>query len=83
MGKSIYQSNFGITNDVTLTLNAEERMMICEAICKAAPEETNIAPLMLLSNKIIKGAQIKDEISTKEGNGQRRLYDDATCRKCS
>nr|WP_297937199.1 hypothetical protein [uncultured Lachnoclostridium sp.] len=56
MGKSIYQSNFGITNDVTLTLNAEERMMICEAICKAAPEETNIAPLMLLSNKIIKGA---------------------------
>ncbi len=53
--KSIYESTLNLKGDATLTLTAEERMMICEALTKAAPKETDIIPLTLLMDRIIKG----------------------------
>ncbi len=53
--ESIYNSALNLQGDVTLTLTAEERMMICEALTKCAPKEVDILPLALLMDRMIKG----------------------------
>ena len=53
--ESIYNSTLNLNGDVTLTLTAEERMMICEALTKCAPKEVDILPLALLMDRMIKG----------------------------
>ena len=53
--ESIYNSTLNLHGDVTLTLTAEERMMICEALTKCAPKEVDILPLALLMDRMIKG----------------------------
>ena len=53
--ESIYNSELNLSGDVSLVLSAEERMMICEALCKCAPKEVDILPLAMLIDRMIKG----------------------------
>lgn len=53
--ESIYKSTLNLQGEVTMTLTAEERMMICEALSKCAPKEVNITPLLLLMDRMVKG----------------------------
>lgn len=52
---SIYNSTLNLTGEATMTLDADERMMICEALTKCAPKETDILPLMLLMDRMVRG----------------------------
>ena len=52
---SIYTSKLNITSEATITLTADERKMICEALGKCAPKEVDIIPIMTLMDKIVKG----------------------------
>lgn len=52
---SIYKKDLNLKGDITVSLNEDERMIICEALAKAAPQEADIVPLMQLSNKMITG----------------------------
>ncbi len=54
--KSIYNKKLHLQGKISIELNPEERMMICEALAKAAPSETDILPAIMLTNRIIKGA---------------------------
>ena len=53
--KSIYESDLNLQGDVTLTLNAAERMMIFEALAKCAPKEVDILPLAELMDRMVRG----------------------------
>ena len=53
--ESIYVSTLNLEGEATMTLTAEERMMICEALSKCASKESNIMPLALLMDRMIKG----------------------------
>ncbi len=53
--ESIYSSELNLSGDVSLVLSAEERMMICEALCKCAPKEVDKRPLAMLIGRMIKG----------------------------
>ena len=53
--ESIYKSTLNLQGDATMTLTAEERMMICEALSKCAPKEVDIMPLALLMDRMVKG----------------------------
>lgn len=55
MMDSIYNSKLNLKGEATMTLNAEERMMLCEALTKCAPKETDIIPMMLLMDRLVKG----------------------------
>ena len=55
MKNSIYNSSLNLTGEATMTLNAEERMMLCEALTKCAPKESDIMPLMILMDRLVKG----------------------------
>ena len=52
---SIYTSKLNITGEANITLTADERKMICEALGKCAPKEVDIIPIMTLMDKIVKG----------------------------
>lgn len=52
--ESIYNSTLNLQGDATMTLTAEERMMICEALSKCAPKEVDIIPLALLMDRMVK-----------------------------
>lgn len=52
---SIYKSTLNLQGDVTLTLDAEERMMLCEALTNCAPKECDILPLMVLMDRLVRG----------------------------
>ena len=53
--ESIYNSTLNLKGDATITLSAEERMMICEALSKCAPKEVDILPLAMLVDRMVKG----------------------------
>ena len=53
--ESIYNSTLNLKGDATITLSAEERMMICEALAKCAPKEVDILPLAMLMDRMVKG----------------------------
>lgn len=53
--KSIYENTMNLAGDATMTLSAEERNMICNALTKCAEKETDIIPLMLLMDRMAKG----------------------------
>lgn len=53
--ESIYNSTLNLKGDATITLSAEERMMICEALSKCAPNEVDILPLAMLMDRMVKG----------------------------
>ena len=55
--KSVYNKELGLQGDATITLSADERMIICEALAKAAPHEVDILPLVMLTDRIVKGEQ--------------------------
>lgn len=50
--KSVYKSDLNLQGDITVTLSADERMVICEALAKVAPKEADIFPLILLADKL-------------------------------
>ena len=52
---SIYFKQMNLQGEITITLNADERMMICEALGKCAPKEVDILPLALLMDRIMSG----------------------------
>lgn len=52
---SIYKSTLNLQGDVTLTLTAEEREMLCEALTNCAPKECDILPLMVLMDRLVRG----------------------------
>lgn len=53
--ESIYSKELNLEGEITITLNADERMMIAEALTKAAPKEVDILPLAMLMDRMIKG----------------------------
>ena len=53
--RSIYESDLHLKGSATMKLSAEERMMIFEALCKCAPKEVDILPLMELMDRMVKG----------------------------
>lgn len=53
---SIYHSTLDLKDAATVELTAQERMMICEALSKCAPKESDIMPIALCMDKIIKAA---------------------------
>lgn len=55
MKNSIYNSTLDLKGEATMTLTAEERMMICEALTECAPKETDILPLMILMDRMVRG----------------------------
>lgn len=52
--ESIYHTGPKLTGDLTITLNADERSMICAALAKCAPWEVDIMPLALLMDRLVK-----------------------------
>jgi hypothetical protein len=53
--KSVYDKSMNLEGEITISLNADERMMICESLVKVAPNECDIIPLMFLCDRIVKG----------------------------
>lgn len=53
--ESIYAKTLNLKGEITITLNADERMMIAEALSKCAGREVDIIPLMMLMDRMIKG----------------------------
>lgn len=53
--RSIYESDLRLEGKATMTLTADERMMICEALSKCAPKEVDILPLAELMDRMVKG----------------------------
>lgn len=53
MKKSIYGKDLNLHGDITITLKADERMMICEALAQAAPYEIDILPILRLANRLV------------------------------
>lgn len=53
--ESIYKSTLILQGDVIMTLTAEERMMICEALSKCASQEAGIIPLAVLMDRMVRG----------------------------
>lgn len=53
--ESIYSKELNLKGEITITLNSDERMMIAEALTKAAPKEVDILPLVMLMDRMIKG----------------------------
>lgn len=51
--KSVYKTEFTINSGKTLTLSADERKWIAEALARAVSNEVNVLPLILLMNKIV------------------------------
>lgn len=51
---SIYVSTLNLKGEATMTLSAEERMMLCEALTKCAPKETDILPLVQLMDRLVR-----------------------------
>jgi len=51
--ESIYDKRLGLQGVKTLTLNADERMMIAEALSRCADNETDMLPAALLIDKVI------------------------------
>ena len=51
--QSAYKTDFAINHEKTLTLSADERKWIAEALVQVAANEVNAVPLILLMNKIV------------------------------
>jgi|GEM_PF-3391770 len=51
--QSVYKTDFAINHEKTLTLGADERKWIAEALVRVAANEVNVVPLILLMNKIV------------------------------
>lgn len=59
--KSVYSKKLGLQGDATITLSADERMIICEALAKAAPHEVDILPLLTLADRLTKGGDCNED----------------------
>ena len=53
--ESVYTKKLGFTKGMNLTLTAEERMILCEALTKVAVHEVDIIPLMKSVDRITRG----------------------------
>lgn len=53
--ESVYSKKLGFTEGMNLTLTAEERMILCEALTKVSVHEVDIIPLMKLVDRITRG----------------------------
>lgn len=53
--ESIYNTEFGFTEDATVTLTGMERTMINNALANAAPKEVDVIPILTLMDKIARG----------------------------
>ena len=51
--QSVYKSDLTINHEKTLTLGADERKWIVEALARVVANEVNAMPLILLMNKIV------------------------------
>lgn len=51
--KSVYETDLAINCAKTLTLSADERKWIAEALARAVSNEVDTLPLVLLMNKIV------------------------------
>ena len=51
--QSVYKTDFAINHEKTLTLSADERKWIAEALARAVANEVDVLPLILLMNKIV------------------------------
>ena len=51
--QSVYKTDLTINHEKTLTLSADERKWIAEALARAVANEVNVLPLILLMNKIV------------------------------
>ena len=50
--KSVYEKTLNLSGDKTVTLTAEECMIICNALTILAPKEVDIIPLMTIMTKL-------------------------------
>lgn len=50
--KSIYENTMGFRGEIEITLNADERSMIANALAKCAPYEVDIIPLMNVMQRL-------------------------------
>jgi len=55
MKNSIYSKDLNLKGNITVTLDADERMMIAEAMTACADKEVDILPLMMLMDRMITG----------------------------
>lgn len=53
--KSIYENTIQLEGDATMTLSAQERMMIVGALTKCAPDEADVLPIIVLMDRMTKG----------------------------
>lgn len=51
--KSVYKTELTINHEKTLTLSADERKWIAEALARVVANEVDALPLILLMNKIV------------------------------
>lgn len=51
--QSVYKTDLTINHEKTLTLSADERKWIAEALARVAANEVNAVPLILLMDKIV------------------------------
>ncbi|GAB5081352.1 hypothetical protein Osc1_05250 [Hominimerdicola sp. 21CYCFAH17_S] len=52
MAKSIYEKGLNIKGDKTISLTADERMMICNALANSIPNEVDPMPIIMLIDRI-------------------------------
>lgn len=53
--KSIHENTIQLEGDATMTLSAEERMMIVGALTKCVPEEVDVLPIIMLMDRMARG----------------------------
>lgn len=51
--QSVYKTDLAINHEKTLTLSADERKWIAEALSRAVASEVDALPLILLMDKIV------------------------------
>ena len=52
---SIYNSTLNLTGEATITLDADERMILCEALTKCVAQETDAMPIIFLMDRLVRG----------------------------
>lgn len=53
--ESIYQNTISLKGDATMTLTADERMIVIGALTKCAPDEVDVIPIIELMDRMVKG----------------------------
>lgn len=50
--KSVYEKTLNLEGDKTVTLTAEERLIICNAMTILSPKEVDILPMIMIMDKL-------------------------------